>query len=407
MIRTLDPQRDLDAILRIYREVGWVSETAHESAARELVACTRGWVEEVAGSAECYVSACPGTLRYLDAELPMCAVTSVTTSRILRKQGLAGRLTAHVLADAATRGEAVAMLGMFEQGFYNQLGFGTGVYEHGCSFDPATLQVPGRPRIPVRLEPGDWQAMHEGRLSRAKGHGTCSLTPAGITHADVLWSENGFGLGYLGPGGEVSHCVWCSAKGEHGPYRVDWMAYRTREQFLELLALIRNLGEQVHSIRMHEPPGIQLQDFIRQPFKHRRLTERSPLEHRMTASAYWQLRILDLAPCVSAVRLACEPVTFNLELSDPISDYLPEDATWRGVGGRYTIVLGPESSATEGISSGAPTMVTSVNAFSRLWLGVRPATSLSWSDDLDAPEDLLRTLDESIRLPAPYPDWDF
>ena len=407
MIRPIDRQRDSDAVLRIYREVGWVSETAHEGAARELLACSRGWVEDIAGSAECFVAACPGTIRYLDGTLPMCAVTSVTTSRIARKQGLAGRLTAHLLADAVERGETVAMLGMFEQGFYNQLGFGTGVYEHWCTFDPAALQLAARARTPVRLTSEDWQAMHSSRLRRFQTHGTCSLTPAGLTRAETLWTENGFGLGYLDLAGEVSHHIWCSAKGEHGPYRVEWMAYQTRDQFLELLALIHSLGEQVHSVRLHEPAGVQIQDFIRQPFKWRRLTERSSHEHRMSAAAYWQIRILHLEACVSAVRLSCEPITFNLVLSDPVADYVKDATAWGGVAGEYTVTLGPDSSVTDGTTSGLPTLRASVNAFSRLWLGVRPATSLAWSDDVQAPEDLLQALDRVLRLPIPYPDWDF
>ena len=407
MIRPMDPERDIDAVLRIYREVGWVPEKAHESAARELMACGRGWVEAAAGSPECFVATCPGTVRYADRDLPLCAVTSVITSRIARKQGLAGRLTAHALADAAQRGEAVAMLGMFEQGFYDQLGFGTGVYEHTCTFDPATLRVPARAAIPVRLEAGDWQAMHAGRLRRVQGHGACSLTPAGMTHCEVLWSENGFGLGYMNADGEVSHHMWCSAKGEHGPYRVEWMAYETRAQFLELLALVRSLGEQVHSIRMHEPAGIQLQDFLKTPFRWRRLTDRSPHEHRMTASAYWQLRILDLTTCVAAMQLACDPIRFNLVLSDPVSDYLSNDSDWRGIAGEYTVVLGPESSVTSGKTADLPTLQTTVNAFSRLWFGVRSATSLSWSDELRAPDALLRALDNAVCLPAPVQEWDF
>jgi hypothetical protein len=48
-----------------------------------------------------------------------------------------------------------------------------------------------------------------------------------------------------------------------------------------------------------------------------------------------------------------------------------------------------------------------VNAFTRLWLGVRSATSLSWTDHLQAPESLLNQLDNALRLPTPMPDWDF
>jgi len=405
--RTYQKDKDLEAALRIYREVGWVSEKAHEQAVQQLLESGRGLVAELQGSAECVVVGDTGSIRYLQSDLALCVVAGVTTSRIARKQGLASRLTAQLLAEEASRGQAVAILGIFEQGYYNQLGFGNGSYETWCTLDPSMLQIPVKASTPVRLGVDDWQMMHEGRLSRLRMHGSCSIESPALTRADVLWTEHGFGMGYLDESGELSHHMWCTAKGEYGPYRVNWMAYRTKDQFLELMALLHSLGEQVRSIRLHEPPGIQLQDFIREPFKSRQITERSPHENRMTVGAYWQVRILDLNRCMSATRLDCEPIRFNLTLTDPVASLIPEECSWKGVAGEFTVTLGPESSAEPGVNSELLTMRASVNAFSRLWLGVRSATSLSWSDDLEAPEVLLKALNHALRLPAPMPDWDF
>jgi len=47
------------------------------------------------------------------------------------------------------------------------------------------------------------------------------------------------------------------------------------------------------------------------------------------------------------------------------------------------------------------------SAFSRLWLGVRSATRLSWTDELSASPDLLAKLDDVLRLPCPASDWDY
>ena len=52
-------------------------------------------------------------------------------------------------------------------------------------------------------------------------------------------------------------------------------------------------------------------------------------------------------------------------------------------------------------------LTASVNAFSRMWLGVRPATALNFTDDLSGPPELLEALDSLLRLPDPQPDWDF
>ena len=105
-------------------------------------------VAEVDGQAECLVLTAPGSIRYLNGQLSFCGVTGVGTSRVVRRQGLATRVTAQAIAERALAGDKVAGLGMFEQGFYNRLGMGTGGYEHRIAFDPARLNVAGRPRSP-------------------------------------------------------------------------------------------------------------------------------------------------------------------------------------------------------------------------------------------------------------------
>jgi predicted acetyltransferase len=405
--RAYDHDRDIDAVLRIYREVGWVSETSHEDAVKPLLKSGRGRVVEMNGSAECLAFANAGTIRYLETDLPLSAVDSVATSRIARKQGLARQLTAQLVAEEASRGFALSILGIFEQGYYNQLGFGNGAYERWYSFDPAMLQLPVSARTPVRLGKEDWQQVHASRLNRRRTHGSCSLLEPETTRADVFWGDQRFGLGYADDNGQITHHLWCSSEGEQGPYSVKWMVYQSKKQFLELMALIQSLGDQVHSIEFQEPPGVQLQDLVRQPIKMRSITEHSPHENRMTALSYWQARILNLEACLAATKLTRESTRFNLVLTDPVTSLLPASSTWKGIAGEYTITLGPTSMAEPITRNELPTMHASVNAFTRLWLGVRSPTALSWTDNLQAPESLLKTLDSVMRLPTPMPDWDF
>jgi len=405
--RTYDRQRDAETVLRIYREVGWVSEKVHADAARLLSESGHGMVAELHGEAECFVMAHDGVLRHRDTDVPLCTVTGVTTSRIARKQGLAGRLTAKLLSERAIAGDMVAILGIFEQGYYNQLGFGNGSYEHWCRVDPAHLRIPVKPRIPVRLSKDDWQSMHENRLARTRAHGACSILAPDFTHAETAWTDNGFGLGYHDDAGTLTHHVWCEAKGEHGPYSAHWMAYRTREQFLELMALIKSLEEQVRSVNLREPPGIQLQDFIHTPFRLRQTTRRSEHENYMSAAAYWQARMLDIAACMKNTHLDGAPLRFNLQLTDPVTRYLPESDPWVGVAGTYAVTVGETSEAVPGSDPKLPTLRASVNAFTRLWLGVRSATRLAWTDELEGTPELLAALDRTFLLPTPQPDWDF
>jgi len=160
-------------------------------------------------------------------------------------------------------------------------------------------------------------------------------------------------------------------------------------------------------VRVREPQGIQLQDLLKKPFKMRQVSEKSKYESRMRASAYWQVRICDLNGCLECTHLARERVRFNLILTDPIEGFLEKDAPWRGVAGNYLVTLGPSSEAKPGTDTTLPTLNASVGAFTRMWLGVRPATGLSWTDELSAPEELLEALDRLLCLPDPKPDWDF
>jgi len=107
--RAYEPDRDKDAVCRIWREVGWLEKK--EEILDIFISAGRAMVAEAGGSAECLVLTEPGTMRYLDTDLPFCAVTSVTTSRIARKQGFAKRLTAETVALDAADGAAVAGLG--------------------------------------------------------------------------------------------------------------------------------------------------------------------------------------------------------------------------------------------------------------------------------------------------------
>jgi GNAT superfamily N-acetyltransferase len=411
-LRRYDPERDKEPVRRIWREVGWLKE-GKEEACDLMFGCGLSYVADMEGQPECAVATAMGGVRHLDEDLPLTVLTSVATSRIARKQGLPRRLMARALAENAEAGVLVAGLGMFEQGYYNQVGFGTGAYEHWVSFDPATLKVTAKHRVPKRITADDWQAAHTPRLSRLGGHGRSYLTPAEMTRAEMLLTDNGFGLGYGdAPHGGLSHYLWFGAENlERGPYEVGWMAYQTWDQFLELMALVRSLGDQVHLVAMREPPFIQMQDLVDKPFKHREITEKSKFEVGIWSDAYWQMRILDLPGCLARTRLPCGDLRFNLRLTDPVERYLdgdsPPSTTWRGVGGEYLVALGPASRAERGSDPSLPTLTATVNSFTRLWLGVRPATGLAVTDELRGPADLLAALDRAFCLPTPRPDWSF
>lgn len=407
-IREFDPKKDSRAAHRIWREIAWIDNSEQERYLDIFLSEGRTLVAELGKSAECLVASKSGILRYLKEDLNLSVVASVGTSRIARKQGLATKLTAKIIAEDAEAGALVSTLGIFEQGFYNLLGYGMGGYEHWISFDPADLQIEAKIRPPKRLSKDDWKIIHASLHNRQRRHGGCSLIPECVSQAELGWTKDGFGLGYLDESdGNLTHFFYGSIKGEHGPLVIRVMAFQNFQQFMELMALIKTFGDQIRLVKVREPAGIQMQDLIRYPFRPRIATEKSKYEHTNRASAYWQTRICDLKACLAATHLTTRTIRFNMELSDPIEKLLDPDSKWKGCGGKYTITLGSESKADSGFEKGLPVLKADIGAFTRLWMGVGPATGLAATDNLAGPEELLETLDEVLCLPAPHPDWDY
>lgn len=415
-VRPFDPEGDFEDLRRIWHEAGWLIEDQSEGKAlKAFMSSADAWVDDSPEPIECVVSTVPGEMRYLDADIAFRAVSSVTTGIVGRRQGLARSVLTHALEQAASHGSVLAILGAFEQGFYDALGFGTGSYERQLRFDPSDLLSrrlglpPGRKRRPVRFTAEDAEALHQARLRRMRRHGGCNITPSGITEHEMLYFKNSFGLGFRdGPDGTPSHYLWCVFQGESGPLLVYWMVFRTIEELRELLSLLVVLGDQYHVVELREPVWLQLQVALNRPFRRFDQTAEAKRSHGVSAQAYWQARILDVQKAVESFKLPdAGNIDFVLRLSDPLEKYLPSDSSWKGVAGDYTVHLGASSTAERGAGGSLPELACDVNALTRLWLGVATAESLSVTDGLSGDAGLINALSTRLRLPYPGLDWEF
>ena len=407
MIRPYET-KDLEQCLRIFREIGWLDgKDSDKDVFEASIDGGNSLVAELDGEVEVFVGTRTGQSKYLDVDIPFSAVTAVTTSRVARQQGLASKVTVEAISESAKNGDAMAMLGMFDQGYYEKFGFGNTVNYRISTFDPANLRVPRLTRSPKRLSKDDALAMHNCRRRRKRFHGGCNLDGYGETKATTIEQEHAFGLGFENDSGELTHFMWIKPKGEHGPYSVWFTGWETHKQFIELLSVLKSLSDQVHGVRMADPPRLQLVDFLDRPHATCRARRGGDFDSDVLSEVWMQCRILDLPTCVKSMQLQGKPVSFNLDLSDPIEKYLSADSAWNGIGGSWLIRLGEESSATKGTDSSLPTASCNVNDLSRIWSGSSTAESVALTGNFNADSELIAEIDRIVQLPTPIVDWDF
>lgn len=403
--RQYNTERDFEAIKQIWKEIGWAKSELGDKI-EFFFSENRTIVADLNDSPESIVVSFLGQMRYLEEELDFSAIAAVTTSLVARKQNLAANLTAAKIALDARDGAEICGLGMFEQGFYNQLGFGTGPYEHKLFISPSSINVDLVPNPPIRLKENDYEIVHKSMINRKRGHGALNL-PISSTRLELLVEDDTMGFGYLDESKDLTHHVMLfGTSTENGPYRVMWTCFREKQQFLELMALIKSFGDQVHLISMLEPPNVNMQDLLIKPFAHQIMTSKSEFENQNRANAFWQIRILDLEKCLSKTHIPVPGIKFNLEVHDPISKYLEDNRwKWKGVNGQFIVSVGEESSVIKGYQQNLPVLKCSIGAFTRLWMGILPASTLYMTDDLSGDESLIRNLDFVFRLPIPRVDW--
>ena len=117
------------------------------------------------------------------------------------------------------------------------------------------------------------------------------------------------------------------------------------------------------------------------------------------ALSIWQLRINDLKACLAKTHLHCDDFRFNLRLKDPIEGFIEDRKGWHGISDDYLVTLGKECEAEHGHDATLPTLEADVSAFSRMWLGVRPASGLQITDQLSGPVELIEQLSSAVENP--------
>lgn len=395
---------DLAAIQRLWTEVGWVSGESDTAQLEHWLAEATTWVGGPGDEVEAVTSTHDGRMAVMGTDLPLGAVTSVLTGRTARRLGLAGDLLTRAVVHTADHGAALAALGMFEQGYYDRFGFGTGAPMPLVTFDPANLRVDVPARPPVRLDPDDWAELAALLAERLPSHGRVALHAPGYTRAEARWFDPWVGLGFRDEDGTLTHAMWGQAKGEHGPLVIEWMVWRDGADLLELLGLVRGLGDQYRVATLQEPAEVSLRDVLDQPGRATFQTEGGTHAMGVRSLSWWQARALDLPSCVAARPWPGPPVACTVVLEDPLAARAERATGTRfdRVEGTWRVTFAEESTAHRGRDDELPVLRAGVGAFTRMLLGVAPASTIALTDDLAGPAELLARLDRALLAPRPH-----
>ncbi len=405
-------ERDMEDVLRVWTETGWFDGEDRERKYIESFFQAndgRSVVARLNGHAESVVHRALGTMHFDQTQVSLGGVTAVTTSRIARRLRFASRLTARTVAHLGDEGVAVALLGMFEQGFYDRFGFGVGPYENRVFVYPGDLDVPVRYRTPERLDFDEQiDEIHEAMVNRMPRHGGIVVGGERFTKAGSQLEDEISTYGYR-TDGVLTHFLSVLTKGENGPDRVIRMAYETKQQCFELLRLIQEWGDQVDCIRFVEPVWMQVQDFMKQPGREYRRTKDTPNAMKIDADAWWQLRIVDLDMCIKAMRVPSTDLSVIVELEDPIEPHLIQsgyEGDWKPLSGTWRLSFGSAQGAERVEAMPDVDLRTSVNALSRWWLGVVSANTLHAMGQFQSEPDVVEALDAlTAHLPTPQIGW--
>ena len=199
-IRLYDRQRDLAAVQRVWREIGWISTEAGAECLADFLAVGRSYVAALDGEAKALVHAVPGAMRYQDGDAPICAVTAATTSLVARGRGMALRLTARQVADGALAGAEVRCWEYLTKASMIGWALAPAAMTNICALirPPWPSMRPFARRSASRRRTRG--AVHGAMLMRRRGHGGCVLHPPEVMQAELVWRPNGFGLGYEADG---------------------------------------------------------------------------------------------------------------------------------------------------------------------------------------------------------------
>ena len=275
-------------------------------------------------------------------QLPMGALTWVSTATTHRRQGLLTKLMARSLADVDRRGEPVAMLAATEGGIYERYGYGVASQVRVTSIERRSAQI--RPEFQpecgaVRFVAGNDALDHITRVW-ARFHRLRS----GEVDRDAAWHRFTFDM-QAAPQGSFSPSIYLAHTDGYASYRIEerWNDGRPAHN-MRLVEMVSNTGE-AHAALWHTLLGADLVGTIisRQiptddPLPYL-LTDQRALQTTALNDGIW-VNVRDVAECFSARRYGTtDRLVLEVDGQRWLLDGSPDDASCKKVRTRPDLVM--------------------------------------------------------------------
>lgn len=312
---------------------------------------------------------------------PAPGLSAVASPPEHRRQGYVRQLLLSALEEYRSRNDRFSLLWPFRYHFYRQYGWETCAEHRMYSCEPSALSFAraayGDSGSYRQLSADDYGVIepvyesYAGRYALSVGRTATWWRHRIFSGWDAdpyvyVWERGGEARGYL------SYTI----DGEWGErtMRIRDLAFVDHEALLALCAFCSNHDSQADEVRFALPRDVNVLDLADEP-------EDIECEHKTGAMA----RIVDVESTLDAIRYPDTDGRVTMSIEDPLAE-------WNERSVRLTVEGGVAT--CEPVSTGGHADLTlDIGLLTQLVVGYRSASELAWHGRLDAPAEIVDTLD--------------
>ncbi|WP_247729793.1 GNAT family N-acetyltransferase [Halovivax limisalsi] len=312
-----------------------------------------------------------------------------------RRKGYVEELLARSLAEYRDRGDRFSLLWPFRYRFYRQFGWETASARHAYTCEPSALSF-ARDRLD---EAGSFRPVEAEEYERLASvyDAMAGRYALSIDRSDDWWTHRIFTgwdddpYAYVWErGGEPRGYLVYFVEGSWGDrsMRVRDLAFRDTEALLALCAYLANHDSQISELSFTLPTDVPLRDLATDPEELDCELSNGPM-----------VRLVDAHETLPALSYpAADEESVTLAVEDPLVDWHDDP---------LRLVVADGTPTCERVPGADPDLSLDVGTLSQVVVGYRTASDLARLGRLDAPDDVVATLDRLFPRDQPYVDTGF